>query len=210
MKMMGKKKLSIALIGLSAAPLFAQDQSFPGSQPTVSQAGSVSVDMVTGEPIQVQQATAILAIYRGPGYFDESLLEIADSMPSGPAGPPSSEMKDTPPSSDDANPSSPPSTQSDVLPPPPMLPPMPEGSSVAPDQDSGQGSPPAFPVGFPQDQPPPPVFQDSSPSQSQPELEPTPPLPALDTPVAATEGGTDEPLPPPPMLETLPAFPQGE
>lgn len=198
---MGRKKISVALTLLSVYPLSALAQPVTSSQEQFNQAGSVSVDMNTGEPFQPPQTTAILAIYRGPGYFDESLLDISTSMSSSDFSNDSSGEPSPTPAGDEWGSFPVTSEQQEELPPPPVLPPL------APAAIEGQAplqDPPVLPdVSV---DPPPLPAQDIYPSQPGTEQGTMTGTSSSD-PASESDG---EPLPPPPMLETLPSFPQGE
>jgi hypothetical protein len=224
MKMPGKGNLPVAILLMSTSALVAQDQSFPPASQQFNQAGSVSVDMATGEPIQPPQTTEILAIYRGPGYFDEALLEISSSSSAAPetlappetpethspAGQfPDSETTISPsevpaPTSDQwANPTTP-YEQGEVLPPPPVLPPPTGDSQVPQEQIPAPEMPPQTLPAQDQGQLPEPISAPPVDSSSAPEST-TSPQSQMSPPEQEVES-----LPPPPMLDAMPAFPQGE
>lgn len=204
--MPGREKLSAALLLALSAHLSAQDQGFQDGQQQFNQAGSVSVDMATGEPVQAAPATEILAIYRGPGYFDESLLDISAPAPAEASTQPEDATQPAPPPLDDwSNPTAP-TDQQEVLPPPPVLPPSPSEPASPQSQEDGFVSPAATAMDASAPAPtaidPPPAQENS---QSMPSTQDG--GPGTPSVIAPQEG---EPLPPPPMLEALPAFPQGE
>lgn len=216
---LGTKTKVLAACLMPLSKLCAQDQyTATTTPPTYNQAGTVSVDMGTGSPmVPSAPSTAILAIYRGPGYFDESLLDIS-AQASRPASdepepvqpdsqiPNSSGMPQFPaPQSQGASGETAPPSESEPLPPPPLLPTegsaLPQGESTSPVND--QSVTPDTASAPQQD----PQVDPSSPSAptAAPGIQP----PGPPTSQMVPQQSSEEPLPPPPSLEALPAFPSG-